>query len=67
VLLDAIHTPGDSTQIMWDQYLGNNRVDGPKRFTDTATLFDGPTINIVQETRIRSLGAGMLLPFRVSP
>jgi hypothetical protein len=65
VLLDATHVPGNSAQIMWDKYLGGSRVDGPKRFNEASEMFDFPVIGIVQETRIRARGAGMLLPFLV--
>lgn len=62
VLLDAIHAT-DVTQLMMGGYLGNNRVDGPKRFMEAAAAYDTPATSFVQETRIRAQGAAALTPF----
>jgi hypothetical protein len=62
VLLDATHVVGDNTQLMKSGYLGGNFVGGPKRFSESAIASDLPA-HFVQETRIRSIGADLLVPF----
>jgi len=58
-LLDAVHT-ADSTQLMLDHGVPENKVDGPKRVSEGQVRFEEPELRIIQEARIRTKAAEVL-------
>jgi hypothetical protein len=60
-LLDAIHST-ETHQMMRTGTTANNAVGATKRIFETAVPFDFPAMNIVQEPRMRTKGAGVLKP-----